>query len=201
MDITATIRRIVYALYCRLRDLWSHTNTCGMVYEPYNFDGSERLWYAPSGWSTLKRAHEWLPFSQSDVFVDFGCGKGRIIYCAAKFPLKKIIGIELSPKLLDVAKNNIAKNLRYLICKNIEFVLSDVCDLEIPKDMTVAYMYNAFNGSVFKKVMENIRASYIQSSRKIRLIYLNPRMHEYLMEYDWLRLVVKDGKMNIYETL
>ncbi len=200
MNGTATLKSLLYGLYCRLRDSWSHTNTCGKVYEAYNFSGSERLWYDASGWSTLKRANDWLPFSSEDVFADFGCGKGRILFCAAKFPFKKIIGIELSPALLDIAKKNVLRNSTRLVCKNIDFILADATDFVIPKNLTIIYMFNAFKGSVFKKVMENIHSSYIKNPRKIRLIYLNPRMHDYLMECEWIRLAVKDGKMNIYET-
>ena len=34
--------------------------------------------------------------SGSDVFVDFGCGKGRALLVAAGFPFRRVVGIEFS---------------------------------------------------------------------------------------------------------
>ncbi len=41
------------------------------------------------------------------VFVDMGCGKGKVVLLAAELPFKRVVGVELSPKLARIAKNNL----------------------------------------------------------------------------------------------
>src|ERR1700674_4645239 len=54
----------------------------------------------------LERLH--LDF-QRFGFVDLGSGKGRALLLASDYPFREIIGVELSPKLDRVARDNIAR--------------------------------------------------------------------------------------------
>ena len=42
------------------------------------------------------------------VFVDYGSGKGRVLMLAADYPFKRIVGVEFSPPLDRIARENIA---------------------------------------------------------------------------------------------
>jgi hypothetical protein len=61
-----------------------------------------------------------------------------------------------------------------LRCKQVELVNRDVLDYEIPDDVTVAYFYNPFTGSVFRTVLEKLVASIERAPRELRIIYVNP---------------------------
>ena len=61
----------------------------------------DRVWYQASGWSYLRRALPRSEVDQHDVFVDFGCGKGRVVYQAAHYPLRRVIGVEIAPELSE----------------------------------------------------------------------------------------------------
>jgi tRNA G46 methylase TrmB len=37
-----------------------------------------------------------LSLIPDDALIDIGCGKGRVVCCAARFPLREVIGIEHS---------------------------------------------------------------------------------------------------------
>ncbi len=51
-----------------------------------------------------------LPINFSEfTFVDFGSGKGRALLLASEYPFKKILGLEFSPELHDVAVANIRR--------------------------------------------------------------------------------------------
>jgi trans-aconitate methyltransferase len=52
----------------------------------------------------MKRVH--LP--RDGVFVDVGCGKGRILLLAVEHGLNRVVGIEISPTLCKIAEKNIA---------------------------------------------------------------------------------------------
>ena len=42
------------------------------------------------------------------VFIDLGSGKGRALLVALQFPFRRIVGVEFSPQLHEIAKRNIA---------------------------------------------------------------------------------------------
>ena len=47
-----------------------------------------------------------LPYADYS-FIDFGCGKGRIVLTAALRDFRKIYSIEFSVELSSVARNNV----------------------------------------------------------------------------------------------
>ena len=61
----------------------------------------------------LRSLFKELKISMVKVFVDIGCGKGRVLIIAATFGFKNVKGIEFSPKLRAFAKKNIK-----IVCQN-----------------------------------------------------------------------------------
>ena len=47
-------------------------------------------------------------FSRS-VFVDLGCGKGKPLMVAASYPFRRLIGVDVSPACIAVARRNLAR--------------------------------------------------------------------------------------------
>ena len=43
---------------------------------------------------------------EESAFVDFGSGKGRTLLIASHYPWRKVIGVEVSPTLCAVSRNN-----------------------------------------------------------------------------------------------
>ena len=61
--------------------------------------------YAPTSrrrFRALLKALE-LPYN-SLGFVDYGCGKGRVLMEAADAGFKRVVGVEFSPELCDIAR-------------------------------------------------------------------------------------------------
>lgn len=137
----------------------------------------------------------------SDVIVDFGCGKGRMVYLfAKKKQFQKIIGVDVANELLLQAQQNIISNTDKLKCKNVEFVCSDAVKYPVPSNMTFAFFFNPFWGDVFEKVISNIYQSYLANPRKIKIIYYNPLMEQYMASLKWLHLIHDNARLKIYET-
>lgn len=149
----------------------------------------DRTHYLPSGWFDLRRALRKRDVSPTDVFIDFGSGKGRIVYQAARYPFARVIGVEISAKLNQVAQANIERNRRKLACKNIELVTTDAAAFEVPDDMTVAYFYHPFEGETFARVMENIIASLDRNPRQLTIVYQLPLNEDYILATGRFRLV------------
>jgi SAM-dependent methyltransferase len=152
----------------------------------------ERTWYLPSDWLDMRRALRGIEVGPTDVFVDFGSGKGRILYQAARYPFGKVIGVEISDTLTEIARENIEKNRHKLRCQRIEFVTTDAADFAIPDDMTVAYLFHPFSGDTFRNVIDNIVRSINRHTRPLTIIYQIPLMEDYLLStgrFDVLRTV------------
>jgi SAM-dependent methyltransferase len=134
----------------------------------------DRVDYVPSGWLFLRRALRGRKVGPGDVFVDFGSGKGRVLYHAARLPFGRVIGVEIAEELSDVARSNLQRNHRRLRCRDVRVVTSDVASFPIPDDITYAYFFNPFGAEIFGAVIERIVASLDRRPRDLTLIYANP---------------------------
>ena len=150
----------------------------------------DRVGYSASPWWVLRWLLARSEVRPSDVFVEFGCGKGRIVLEAARrYPFRRVVGVELSPELSDVARGLIARERMSLRCRDVEIETADATEFAVPDDMTYAYLYNPFNGATFAKVCANILASLDRAPRSVRVIYVNPVEHPTLMATGRFHLV------------
>jgi SAM-dependent methyltransferase len=105
------------------------------------------------------------------VFVDFGAGKGRALALASEFPFRRIVGVEFSPELADVARRNMASfRSDSQQCRELEVVCCDAVDFELPGDPAVLYFYNPFGEPVLSRVLANIRSSFDASPRPLYVV-------------------------------
>lgn len=144
-------------------------------------DDTGRVRYEPSGWMALQRILRDTDVSPDDVFVDLGSGKGRVVLQAARFPFRRVIGVEIAPELTEIAHANIAASRDGLRCQEIELVTADVLEYRLPPDVTVAYLYNPFRGPVFAAFVTQLIDALDRDPRPFRLIYSTPMEHELLM--------------------
>jgi SAM-dependent methyltransferase len=156
---------------------------------------SERIWYEPSGWRFLRRALSKAQVGPEDVFVDFGCGKGRVLLCAARYPFARVVGVEISPRLSEIARRNVERARSRLACQRIEVVTCDAFDFPVPDDMTYAYFFHPFIGDTSRQVLEAIIASIDRRPRHVTLIYALPPSNTAALAIGRFRLVkrIKGG--------
>jgi SAM-dependent methyltransferase len=145
-------------------------DTAQLVYEPMH-DHPDRTGYAASAWHVLPRALRYLGVSDGDTFVEFGCGKGRVVHQAARRPFHRVIGVEISPALAEIARANLAARRRQHRCRNVEIVVADVTEYEVPDDLTIGYLYNPFTYDTLDTVLRGIVDSIDRRPRRVRLIY------------------------------
>lgn len=134
----------------------------------------DRVAYVPSAWNVLPRALRYVGAGEHDAFIDFGCGKGRVVHQAAKRPFRRVIGIEISPELADVARATVAAGRAQHRCRDVEIVVGDATRFEIPDEVTIAYFYDPFRGAILDAVLQNIIASIDRRPRTFRIIYAHP---------------------------
>lgn len=107
------------------------------------------------------------------VFMDFGSGKGRVVMIASGFPFQKIIGIEISKPLHEIAQRNLAiYNPPAKRCQHIEVQCMNALDVELPQANTVFHFYHPFLPEILRPVLLNIGDSLKRHPRKIYILYL-----------------------------
>jgi predicted RNA methylase len=157
--------------------------TAGKIYlDEFGLAAEDRVYYIPANWRTLRRTLRRDEVTESDVFIDLGSGMGRMVVEAARYPFKRVIGVELAKELHEIATSNVKNTRLPLLCKDIALVQSDVLEYRIPDDVTVVFMNNPFRGPVFATVIENLIASVDAHPRPVRLIYANPVEEPFLLE-------------------
>ncbi|WP_225978530.1 class I SAM-dependent methyltransferase [Gandjariella thermophila] len=159
-------------------------HTADLVYlDELGLGDAERKRYQPTGWLSLVRILRLSEVGPDDVFIDFGCGMGRaVLQAAIRYPFRKVIGVEISEKLIGIARDNLARNTSRLRCKDVSLVCADALDYEIPDDVTVAYFANPFTGSIFNRVIKSLIESVDRAPRTVRVIYANPVEESMLLQ-------------------
>jgi predicted RNA methylase len=123
-----------------------------------------------------------------DVFLDYGAGKGRVVVLAAMLPFRRVLGVEISPDLAELAQANVRRAARHLQCPDVEIVSGDATDFVLPKEATVLYFFDPFSGPVLERVLERIRVSLTAAPRPLRILYADPNHFAPLAaQCDWLR--------------
>jgi hypothetical protein len=110
------------------------------------------------------------------VFIDYGSGKGRILLLASDYPFRRIVGVELSPALHEIARRNVAIYPSYRQrCRDIELKVGDAGEVEPPRDAhLVCYFYWPFDEELLGRVLAKISAAVEGGRRQAWLLFINP---------------------------
>jgi SAM-dependent methyltransferase len=137
---------------------------------------SHAIPYAGSQPSIVRAALEALHPLESFTFVDLGCGKGRPLLVASEFAFRDIVGVELSARLVQIARHNaelIAQ--RFPRRTPVRIVCEDATQFEFPAGNLVIFMYNPFVDSAIAKVAEAVNAAIANNpNRALYVVYYNP---------------------------
>ena len=108
------------------------------------------------------------------VFVDYGCGKGRVLALAAKRPFLRVEGVELSEDLHRIGVGNIA-DARRGGCLHTPVLVHrrDAAEFDLPKEPLVIYLFNPFGERVIARVLDKIESSLRDMPRDAYIVYIN----------------------------
>lgn len=113
-----------------------------------------------------------LPLApERTTFVDLGSGMGRVVLLAAKRPYRQIIGVEISPALHEVAKDNRAAfPAAAQRCRDLRLVRADAATFALPRGDLALYLYNPFRSEILARVVERL----IAPGREVVIAYHTP---------------------------
>lgn len=122
---------------------------------------------------TLFRAYQ---LTESDVFVDFGCGTGRVLFLVHHLFESSVVGIEKDEQLYKQSMQNKQRYLQNSLGKidKITITNSRAETYHIQAAENKFYFFNPFSKDVFEKVIENIVQSYERNCRTIDLVFYYP---------------------------
>ncbi|WP_353072124.1 class I SAM-dependent methyltransferase [Tunturiibacter gelidoferens] len=109
------------------------------------------------------------------TFIDFGCGKGRATLLASQLGFRNVVGIELNPKLANLATSNAAiwtaaGNTRCAI----RIVCGDALELEWPDGPVLVYLYNPFGKQVMRRLVEKMKTKFSSNPGDLEVVYQKP---------------------------
>jgi SAM-dependent methyltransferase len=139
----------------------------------------DALTYIPTQIAPLRSVLRKLDLPKDGAFVDLGSGKGRVLLIAAQSGFQRIIGVEFSRELCEIARENVKAFLRQTqIEVQIEVIESDVATWPIDCGYNVFFMFHPFKINVLARFLDNLHSSLTQFPRKIWLILNNPTDEE-----------------------
>ena len=108
-------------------------------------------------------------------FVDAGAGKGRALFLAAELPFRKIVGVELNPRLARIAEQNVARWRRLTRSKAaIRVLQQDAMKFRWPRTPLLVYLYNPFDCSLIAQFAQRLAVASRDGSGLVDLLYVNP---------------------------
>jgi hypothetical protein len=145
-----------------------------------------------------------IPF-EDFIFIDFGSGKGRAMLLASDYPFKRIIGLEFSPKLHQIAEENIR---RYRSpaqkCSDIHSVNTDFVDYVLPHEASILFFFHPCRIRVLSLAVAGIQRSLLASPRPLYIAYVAPTLEQERLfaSAGFLKKIVQndDFKFYLYKT-
>jgi SAM-dependent methyltransferase len=174
---------LVAYLYERYYERRYHIESSGYIAPGDLGIGDEEFHgYEGTDYRSLNEIMRRLAITEDDVFLDLGAGKGRALIVAATRRFKRVIGVEISPELAAIAARNVEQARPRLRCPDVRLVTADATAYRVSDDTSVAFVFNAFHGNVLLRVLANLRASFDQAPRKLRVVFVNPHHIDALVE-------------------
>lgn len=135
------------------------------------------VYYEPTPWRVFHRIMRGLAIDYGRYeFVDYGCGKGRVLCMAARFPFRRIVGVEFAAELAQAARRNVrGLRERHPACPAMQVRHEDAVDFAVPDGPAVLYFFNPFEPEVMRRVLDNIEANVRRGGGEKIVVYYHPQ--------------------------
>ena len=135
------------------------------------------------------------------TFVDLGSGKGKMLFVAAEYPFRRVVGVEFSIALHKLAQRNIAQfRPRRRPSPVLESVLANAAEYDFPAGKLVVYLFNPFGPDILGRVLDNLERSLECEPRHVVVVMLWPEHSGVAARRPWLHESRKTRRYYIFET-
>jgi len=144
----------------------------------------DSMGYEGTPYLVLVEVFRHLKLKMSDVFVDVGCGKGRVLLMALQTAVGVAVGVELDAGFLAAARDNLdsaeSDSQRYALFHGpVQEFNFDAA--------TVLFLFNPFGAETMRAMLDRVSASLRRNPRELRIVYVNPVEEKVLAEASWLQ--------------
>lgn len=162
----------------RKHDKKLNINTRGIVEWPL---GVNLEYYRTEStlYSDLARFIEQYDLLEDAKLVDFGSGKGRILYYFNHELSIPTVGIELSEVAYHQLTNNYATYSKKhpALARKITLYKMKAEDYQIKADENIFYFFNPFTIKIFKRILKNIEQSLAENPRIADIVIYYPAVN------------------------
>jgi len=137
-------------------------------------DTSHSTMYMPVSYELIEAALKEIPARNKQHFFDIGCGKGRAMCVAAHYGFTRISGVDFSKTFCEAAEKNLLTVKQQLPAISFFISVEDAAGTIIPPDVDCIFLFNPFDETVMKKVLQHIKQSLDKNPRPLNIIYANP---------------------------
>jgi SAM-dependent methyltransferase len=135
-------------------------------------------WYSTISYREIFAVLDNLSLGSADIFVDLGCGPGRVVCCAAQLEVREAVGVEVDERLAAAAERNAAA-LRQK--KSPVRLVHGPAEAFGYAEGDAFYLFNPFGAETLGTVLDRLGACLASRPRQVRIAYVNPE-HEFLLD-------------------
>lgn len=116
------------------------------------------------------------------TLYDVGAGMGRVVLLATRFAFKQIVGVEVSPALCEVARDNVVRWRRKfddLACKDVRIKCADAASAPLPAGPLAVYLFNPFGERTLSRFAQRLKTH----AAGVYVLYHTP-VHRHVFDED-----------------
>lgn len=132
---------------------------------------------APSVFQALmkrwRRSGPAAPIEET-TFVDVGAGMGRAMLLAGEMPFRAVLGVELNPTLVRVARRNLTLWRKMGRARApLRVVCGDAGEFVFPEGSCVAFLFNPFGAAVMRRLFRGLATEFAHRPGELDILYVN----------------------------
>jgi SAM-dependent methyltransferase len=144
---------------------------------PHDRHATAYFGVAPSVFRELLRRwrqHRPAPPIEQTTFIDLGAGMGRAMLIAALLPFRAVMGVELNPALVRLARQNMTRWRKVANPQApMRLVCGDAAECVFPSGPCVAFLFNPFGATVMRRLLKGMARSFARRPRELDILYIN----------------------------
>jgi predicted RNA methylase len=124
----------------------------------------------------VKRWRRSRPAARMDetTFIDVGAGMGRAMLLAAEMPFHAVLGVELNPTLVRMARRNLAlwRSTGRAVAP-MRLTCGDAAEFAFPSGSCVAFLFNPFGAAVMRRFLRAAARTFVRRPGELDILYVN----------------------------
>ena len=144
---------------------------------PHDRHATAYFGVAPSVFrEVLRRWRQHRPAApiEQTTFIDVGAGMGRAMLIAALQPFRAVVGVELNPALVRLARRNMTRWRKIANPQApMRMVSGDATDFPFPDGPCVAFLFNPFGATVMRRLLKGMSRSFARRPGELDVLYVN----------------------------